>query len=323
LGVAVPHMDEWRARAAELWACADPAARDALYDRCVFCQRNGFETFLTAMTRAGLAPPIAIGLVVARMEQAGISAAMRRAGIRDLPARTSARPSRASGPVEVPPPGPPRFEIGTVAHICESRGRVSDAELAPLLARHASGDWGESLYAEDNETALRTGRPIMSAFRTAAGQQLLLTTWPHPAHTSAWLQPRIEYPEEALLDLVCRHVGTGRRDDVPPVVHGAPLYAVPLIGRHPPQDCGHVERAALALLVVLSSDPANDVPYRSEQFLRALWRAVDGIDFRPIDQNGHRVPADAPKATWDAAFQWCKGEHIGAWFSVIWEDRLA
>jgi hypothetical protein len=40
---------------------------------------------------------------------------------------------------------------------------------------------------------------------------------------------------------------------------------------------------------------------------------------------GHaqRVAVGAPVATWEAAFQHCNEEHIAAWFSVSWEDRLA
>jgi hypothetical protein len=322
LGVAVPDMDAWLVRAAELWACAAPAAHEALYDRCMFFQRNGFADFLTAMTRSGLSPPIAAGLVVSRLERAGIGAALRRSGPLNPPPPSSARPSRASAPPAAPPPGPPRFEVGEVTHIYDQRARLPEAELAPLVRRHASGDWGESLYTEDNEAALSAGRPIMSMFRTAADRQLLLITWPQPPRTSVWLQTRIEYPEAVLLDLVCSHVGTGRRAELPPGAHGA-LYAVPLIGHHAPHDGAHIERAALAVLGVLSSDPANEVPYRAEQLLRALWRAVAEVDFRPIDRNGQRVPVDAPKATWEAAFQRCTDEHIGAWFSVLWEDRLA
>jgi hypothetical protein len=38
--------------------------------------------------------------------------------------------------------------------------------------------------------------------------------------------------------------------------------AVPLIGRQAPDKGGRLERAALALLAVISSDDANEVPYR-------------------------------------------------------------
>jgi hypothetical protein len=289
----------------------------------MFFQRDGFKRFLDGMSKAGVSPPIAAGLVVSRMELAGIGAALRRSEIRDpLAPPMSPRPARASTAMAPPAPGPPRFEIGEVTHIYDPRARLSDAELAPLLRRHASGDWGESRYAEDNEAALRSGRPIMSVFRTAVGRQLLLMTWPHPPRTSVWLQLRREYAEPVLLDLVCTYVGTGRRADMPSGSHGA-LLAVPLIGLHAPPEGAHVERAALAFQAILLRDPANNVPYRAEQLLRTLWRTVEEVDFRPIDRRGHRVPVAAPQAKWDAAFERCIDKRISAWFSVSWEDRHA
>lgn len=149
-----------------------------------------------------------------------------------------------------------------------------------------------------------------------------MITWPQPARTSVWLQTYVEYPEEALLDLVCTYVGTGRRTEIPPSAH-ATVYDAPLIASSAPQSGAHIDRAALVLIAVITSDKMNEVPYRTEQLLRTLWRAVAPVDFRPIDRNGQRVPEDAPRAVWQAAFNRCMDEHIGAWFAVKWEERLA
>jgi hypothetical protein len=67
---------------------------------------------------------------------------------------------------------------------------------------------------------------------------------------------------------------------------------------------------------VISSDDGNEVPYRPQQLLRALWRAVEAVVIRPVDRSGRRVAVEAPRARWEAAFQHCQREHIAAWFSV-------
>jgi hypothetical protein len=119
---------------------------------------------------------------------------------------------------------------------------------------------------------------------------------------------------------VCQYVGTGRRAEITANAHDA-RYAMPLISRQAPHERGHVERAALALLaVIISSDPDNEVVFRPEQLLRALWRAVVSADFRPIGRDGSRVAVVAPISTWQAALDYCNEQHIGAWFSVSWEE---
>lgn len=139
------------------------------------------------------------------MERAGIAEALRRSGslepLRPVAPRASSTPAR--------PVGPPRFELGARTFL--GKHRVSEDEIVPLLQRHASGDWGESRYADDNEAAVASGRPILSVFRAANGQQVLLIAFSQPPRTTVWVQSGIDYPEEGLLDLVCQHVGTGRR----------------------------------------------------------------------------------------------------------------
>lgn len=323
VGGAVPNLAGWLAHAAELWRSATPAARDALYDRCVFFTGDEFQLLLRSMERAGFRPPIAAGLIVSRLERAGIAGALRRSiERRPGPPLPAARPARAStAAVSARPVGPPRFEIGAVTHL-DPDARIPQAELGQFLQRHASGDWGESRYTDHNEAAIHTERPILSAYQTSAGQQLLLITWANPARTTVWPQTGIPYSEGVLLDLVCRYVGTGHRADLPPSAHGA-LYAVPLIGEQAPNQSGQLERSALAVLAVISSDDTNEVPYRPEQMLRALWQAVETVDFRPIDRDGQRVTAQMTEPRWEAAFERCRREQLAAWFSVAWEDRHA
>jgi hypothetical protein len=64
------------------------------------------------------------------------------------------------------PEGTPPFLLGTVVATPGALERFGTATIAALLARHASGDWGD-LCASDrsrNERALRAGERIFSAY---------------------------------------------------------------------------------------------------------------------------------------------------------------
>jgi len=75
----------------------------------------------------------------------------------------------------------------------DSRFELGDHELGPgvealqpdvlakLLERHARGDWGDWVLdaagkARANELALRTGQPVISRYKIAAGRSVLIVT---------------------------------------------------------------------------------------------------------------------------------------------------
>jgi len=75
------------------------------------------------------------------------------------------------------PEGTPPFLLGTVVATPGALERFGTATIAALLARHASGDWGD-LCASDrskNERALRAGERIFSAYDTPAGRCWVIT----------------------------------------------------------------------------------------------------------------------------------------------------
>jgi hypothetical protein len=165
----------------------------------------------------------------------------------------------------------------------------------------------------------------MSAFRTTDGQRLWLITWAARTRTTVWPQIGPDFPEEALLDLVCRYLGTGRRTDMRASPQEA-VFHLPLVGDFGPNHPHHaqeMETAALLLGAVITQDGESVIPYRPEQFMRALWRAVDGLDLRPIDRKGRRLGHDASNRAWAKAKQRCKDQEIVAWFAASWEDRPA
>jgi hypothetical protein len=164
----------------------------------------------------------------------------------------------------------------------------------------------------------------MSAFRTTNGR-LWLITWASRTRTTVWPQLGEDFPEEALLDLACRYLGTGHRSDMRASPQDA-LFQLPLVGDfgpHHPEHAAEMETAALLLGAVITQDGESVIPYRPEQFMRALWRAVDGLDLRPIDRKGRRVGHDANDRAWAKAKQRCKDQQIVAWFGASWEDRSA
>jgi hypothetical protein len=324
LGPAIPHMDSWLRHAAEVWRSADQAAREALYQVSPFFEGTRFPELLRALMLAGLTPPIPMGLAYSRLESAGIGDAVRRSTTFPAasPHASASKPASRTVPGHASPAisGPPRFTVGELAYMNEESAQVPRAELDPLLQRHASGDWGESLYGPDNEAALKAGRAVMSAFRTTAGESLWLITWASRTRTAVWLQTWPDFPEEALLDLVCRYVGTGRRTELRASPHDV-LFHVPLVGKSGPADGTEAELAALLLGAMITQNGEKVIPYRPEQMVRALWRAVDGIDLRPIDRKGRRMGKSASDRAWTSAKQRCLDQQIFAWFAATWEDR--
>jgi len=74
-----------------------------------------------------------------------------------------------------------KFQLGrVVATPGASLALENGYQLAALLARHSSGDWGD-LCNEDkvqNEAALMTGERLMSAYSTSKGIKLwVITEW--------------------------------------------------------------------------------------------------------------------------------------------------
>ena len=326
LGPTVPHVASWLRRAVELWRAAEPAAREALFQGSPLFEHTRFPELIRTMTRAGLRPPIPIGLWYSRLESSGIGAAVRRlAAFSAATPSTNAAPRSRAAPTAPPSAiGPPRFPVGELAYMNDGCAQLSPAELARLVGRHASGDWGESLHGPDNETALQTGRAVMSAFRTTNGR-LWLITGASRTRTVVWPQLGPDFPEEALLDLVCRYLGTGRVTDMRASPQEA-LFHLPLVGDfgpHHPHHPQEMETAALLLGAVITQDGEDVIPYRPEQFMRALWRAVDGLDLRPMDRKGRRFGHDAPDRAQADAKQWCKDQEIAAWYAASWEDRPA
>jgi hypothetical protein len=73
----------------------------------------------------------------------------------------------------------PLFEVGLVV---ATSGALALAEagacnLAELLGRHVSGDWGDlgAFDRRENERALRSGARIVSAYQTPQGRVWIIT----------------------------------------------------------------------------------------------------------------------------------------------------
>jgi hypothetical protein len=68
-----------------------------------------------------------------------------------------------------------RFELGRVG---STPGALDlDVDLAGLLARHASGDWGDlgAFDRRENDRALKTGERLFSAYDTPSGRVWIIT----------------------------------------------------------------------------------------------------------------------------------------------------
>ena len=72
----------------------------------------------------------------------------------------------------------PTFPLGQLVATPGALDSATHAELLALIRRHAAGDWGE-VDAHDcgaNETALRTGERLLSAFTLGVGRRVWIIT---------------------------------------------------------------------------------------------------------------------------------------------------
>lgn len=70
------------------------------------------------------------------------------------------------------------FELGKLLMTPGAQEQVPPSEMLRAMRRHARGDWG-ALDAEDqraNNEALKDGRRLLSAYRTAAGVRFWIIT---------------------------------------------------------------------------------------------------------------------------------------------------
>ena len=82
-----------------------------------------------------------------------------------------------------------KFPLGQMVMTPGIRERVSSAELLAALVRHVRGDWGD-LTDEDravNESALRYGGRLMSAYLMADGRRFWIITEADRSRTTALL----------------------------------------------------------------------------------------------------------------------------------------
>ena len=63
------------------------------------------------------------------------------------------------------------FQLGRVVITPNALDRLSPADIQRGLQRHQAGDWGEldEQDRQENDTALRTGSRLLSAYRAASG----------------------------------------------------------------------------------------------------------------------------------------------------------
>jgi hypothetical protein len=85
-----------------------------------------------------------------------------------------------------PPAGLP-LRLGRLLATPGALARLVEAGVPPaaLLARHASGDWGD-VDADDqaaNDRAIRDGDRVLSAYETCAGRVWLISEWDRSATT--------------------------------------------------------------------------------------------------------------------------------------------
>jgi hypothetical protein len=77
--------------------------------------------------------------------------------------------------------GKPKFSLGQALSTPGALAALNESGQSPsdFLARHAQGDWGEELCAEDrqlNDQALVDGSRILSAYRTEKNVKLWIIT---------------------------------------------------------------------------------------------------------------------------------------------------
>jgi hypothetical protein len=88
----------------------------------------------------------------------------------------------SEGPFREPAalPRTERFSLGQVVATANAAVHVSPSDIATMLARHQSGDWGD-LDSEDrqtNEEALQSGGRLFSVYHVADGTKVyVITEW--------------------------------------------------------------------------------------------------------------------------------------------------
>ncbi|MGN6105487.1 MAG: hypothetical protein ACTHU0_10315 [Kofleriaceae bacterium] len=320
IGQPVDRLLDWAGRSKELWRTATSEERAELCGSLAMFGVDELRRLLRKLSESGLPPVYPMGIVLARFEALGVADALRRQPP-EPQWLASSRPA-TSAPSKAPrPPGAPLFTIGKIERLADTEGHLAGVDIDEALARHASGDWGESSYLEENERALASDRAVMSVFRTPKGRHYVIITASGRSVTSVWPSAPChdDVPERMLVDLVCTYVGTGRASEVPDAPWDGWCCSLPLVGSgEAPGIDEHI--AARSLYDKITSLPHGWAPVRFERKMWAIWNAVYGVDFRPLTTNGERVPVEAPDAIWEAAAQRCVDEGIFAWFSVRWES---
>lgn len=323
IGKPVDGLLDWLGRSKELWRSATVEHRAELCRSLAMFGVNELRKLLRELSECGLPPVYPMGIVSARFEALGIADALRSRPVEAPFLIARSRRAMAASSVNARPPGPPRFAIGHIERIPDGDGHLDGVDIDAALARHAAGDWGESLYVAQNERALATDRAVMSVFRTPMGRPYVIITIAGRSTTSVWpFAPFHEQvPECMLVDLVCTYIGTGTAEDVPGAPWGGWCCPLPLVGSGVAPGIDE-HRASLDLYERIADGPHGKAPVMFEQKMWAIWSAVYGVDFRPLDANGKPVPAEECDEIWEAAAQRCVAKGIFAWFSVRWESRL-
>jgi hypothetical protein len=71
-----------------------------------------------------------------------------------------------------------RFALGRTVVTANAMSKLSDEDIQSALSRHHIGDWGDldSHDRQANETALKDGSRLLSAYRTQYGEKFWIIT---------------------------------------------------------------------------------------------------------------------------------------------------
>jgi hypothetical protein len=328
LGAMLEDHDAWLARGKTLWQHTRRAERMTLYTTSALFKWQHFEKLLhTMLDVVQVRPPLALGFVYGRLANAEFADVLRH---QPLPPssplsrpRVSPRPrTRASAPPPAPI-GPPRWHRGDVRIHDDPHGVLEGVDVERFVARHLAGDWGESKFIEENEHALRTGRAILSVFRTDRDGVFWVMTDASRTLTTVMPETPNTLRDDVYMDIVCDYVATCPRSELPPAPEDALYCPAYLFGRFGPGSGLDEEHAVLLLFAAIGMSEHHLVPLRGEQALWAFRQAVLDIDFRPLDAAGRRVGPASTTAEHDAAEEACKDRQLCAWYAVRWEQRLS
>lgn len=78
-----------------------------------------------------------------------------------------------------------KFSLGQIVHTPGAGELLSQSEMAVLLERHASGDWGDISEADrkENEFSVEKGFRIMSVYHVNGAEFYVVTEWDRSATT--------------------------------------------------------------------------------------------------------------------------------------------